>query len=371
MGKNRGGHITERQLRMLEMRCQGKTLTEIGDHFGITGEGVRINVNVCVRLISKHGLDALPDGCTTSFTADELCSIPRKKKSKPVVHANTTAAMTNDIKGRFIRINNKDFSFDELAEALGIHAKKGFEPFEVQLCQRVDAGILTATATDFGPAYPGIDVELHLLEKENTQPIMITRTEQPCEDEVADPVRTYSYGRNEDYFMYFDSDIRSDREVEVEAIPPSVVIAGDPGLSVDVWTENPYMNYKGHLPKPAWSLPHSQEKTMPEKIAYYRDNIAAQVTVLADGGYITPAQQAYLDKHLDEITEQYVVKCDAWEVANGHLAPLDVEMDIIHKEILTAADQAPRSLDAQIADAAERSCTDKSIADVPVKAQER
>lgn len=53
---SRSGKITERQLRMLELRSQGATLKEVGDAFGVTPEGVRINVNMAMHYISQKGL---------------------------------------------------------------------------------------------------------------------------------------------------------------------------------------------------------------------------------------------------------------------------------------------------------------------------
>lgn len=63
---SRSGKITERQLRMLELRSQGATLKEVGDAFGVTPEGVRINVNMAMHYISQKGLQqVLPEGITT------------------------------------------------------------------------------------------------------------------------------------------------------------------------------------------------------------------------------------------------------------------------------------------------------------------
>lgn len=83
MAKNMGDHITERQLRMLEMRYQGLTLSEVGERFGITAEGVRVNVNLAAHRISKYGLAALPDSCSTTLTAEQLISVRPKRKNGP------------------------------------------------------------------------------------------------------------------------------------------------------------------------------------------------------------------------------------------------------------------------------------------------
>lgn len=97
---------------------------------------------------------------------------------------------------------------------------------------------------------------------------------------------------------------------------------------------NVIKNYKQEMSKDL------AEKGMPEKVAYYKGNIAEQITVLTDGEYCTPAQQAYLTEHLNEITEKYVLKGEAWEAEHKTEMPLEVDIEIMQDVILTAAEEA-------------------------------
>lgn len=252
MAKKGNSRITERQLRILEMRYQGKALSEIGERLGITAEGVRINVNFAARLISKHGLDALPDGCSTSFTVEQLAStcMTGKTGQRPLAPDNNHNEPDSEPQpnSAFLRINGRDFSFEHVAKALGLSPRKEGEPFDVMFCQRVDAGVLAARSFGYGGDYPGIDIELQLPEQARSLPVMISRTEQPRSEGGDCGVRTYCYGRQDEYFMYFDADTRPDHEVDEHAMSPSVVIGGNPGCDVDIWAENNYIKYRGGLP---------------------------------------------------------------------------------------------------------------------------
>ncbi len=89
MAKEGPKQITERQIRMLELRAEGKTLSEIGKVFGITPEGVRININFSLSLIKRNGLDAvLPAGVKTDLTPEKMLSLQlkrRKRHAKPLL----------------------------------------------------------------------------------------------------------------------------------------------------------------------------------------------------------------------------------------------------------------------------------------------
>lgn len=93
---SRSGKITERQLRMLELRSQGATLKEVGDAFGVTPEGVRINVNMAIHYISQRGLQqVLPDGITTQYSHTELLHVPPKDKSRCFFHVTPMENVQN------------------------------------------------------------------------------------------------------------------------------------------------------------------------------------------------------------------------------------------------------------------------------------
>ena len=93
---SRSGKITERQLRMLELRSQGATLKEVGDAFGVTPEGVRINVNMAIHYISQRGLQqVLPEGITTQYSHTELLHVPPKDKSRCFFHVTPMEKVQN------------------------------------------------------------------------------------------------------------------------------------------------------------------------------------------------------------------------------------------------------------------------------------
>lgn len=93
---SRSGKITERQLRMLELRSQGATLKEVGDAFGVTPEGVRINVNMAMFYISQRGLQqVLPEGITTQYSHTELLHVPPKDKSRCFFHVTPMEKVQN------------------------------------------------------------------------------------------------------------------------------------------------------------------------------------------------------------------------------------------------------------------------------------
>lgn len=146
---------------------------------------------------------------------------------------------------RFIRINGKDFSLDDVAKALGIQPEND-KPLEVDLCQRIDAGVLVARGSNIGgDEYPGIDVELELPKEKDSLPVMLSRTEQPRPDGDVQNVRTFCFSRLDEYFMYFDADLRSDKEVDELAIPPHLCVAGNPGFNPVITADNRYVDFEG------------------------------------------------------------------------------------------------------------------------------
>ena len=149
---------------------------------------------------------------------------------------------------RFLRINGQDFSFSDVAKALSIELTDK-EALHVMLCQRVDAGILAAqTAWLDHDDYPCMDVDLILPEDQKSNPVMITRTEQPRADGECSELKTFCYCRDDEYFMYFTSDIRSDEEVDQQFIDPIVTLSGSPNWNVSAKAENPYVRYSGYTP---------------------------------------------------------------------------------------------------------------------------
>lgn len=148
---------------------------------------------------------------------------------------------------RFIRVNGQEFSFDEVAKALGVSLPESQQDHTVQLCQRVNAGVLVAGGAWGEPdPYPCIDVELHLAEEQNSDPILITKTEQPVQEDSPEALRTYCYSRYNEYFMYFDTDTRPDKYVDKETLLPSVAVSGGPYYNVEVTAEDPYVSFNSY-----------------------------------------------------------------------------------------------------------------------------
>lgn len=84
MGKRRNGHMSERQLRMIELRAEGKTYSDIGKIYGLSIEGIRTNVRTAFRLLKRHGLDSLPPGCETRFSLNDLLSAGELRRNKTI-----------------------------------------------------------------------------------------------------------------------------------------------------------------------------------------------------------------------------------------------------------------------------------------------
>lgn len=149
---------------------------------------------------------------------------------------------------RFIRVNGRDFSFEEVAKALGLEVASHLDPVQVHLCQRVDDGILVAKGAFFDKDdYPGIDLELELPAEKDSLPVMISRCEQPRADGEARGLRNFCYSRADEYFMYFDVDTRADDVVDKEGVEATLVLSGSRSADVDVYEENSFIKYKGPL----------------------------------------------------------------------------------------------------------------------------
>ena len=139
-----------------------------------------------------------------------------------------------------LSINGKVFSLEDVCRALG--ADPGAAPV-VSLCIGVKAGVLKSSLCNEDPSYPGIRTELALPPEAESADIMLTVTEQPRSDDKHEPVRTFGYNRDDEYFLYFDADTRPDREVEDDLRRPSVTIGGNPQTPTDVYQENNLVCY--------------------------------------------------------------------------------------------------------------------------------
>ena len=139
-----------------------------------------------------------------------------------------------------ISLNGKVFTLEEVCRALGV--EPGSRP-DVSLCIGVKAGVLKSSLCNEDPSFPGIRTELTLPPEADSVDIMLTVTEQPHSENASDTVRTYGYNRDDEYFLYFDADIRPDREVENNMPRPSVTVGGNPQLPTDVYQENNLVCY--------------------------------------------------------------------------------------------------------------------------------
>lgn len=160
------------------------------------------------------------------------------KNFKREDHARSTAAMHEGDCG--ISLYGKVFTLEEVCRAMGI--TPGPTP-DVSLCIGVKAGVLKSSLCNEDPDYPGIRTELALPPEAESVDIMLTVTEQPRSENEHEPVRTFGYNRDDEYFLYFDADTRPDREVEDALHRPSVTIGGNPNLPADVYQENSMVRY--------------------------------------------------------------------------------------------------------------------------------
>lgn len=139
-----------------------------------------------------------------------------------------------------IFLNGKVFTLEEVCRAMGVDP--GVQP-NASLCIGVKAGVLKSSLCNEDPDYPGIRTELALPPEADSVDIMLTVTEQPRSEDEHEPVRTFGYNRDDEYFLYFDADTRPDREVEDDLRRPSVTVGGNPQLPTDVYQENNMVRY--------------------------------------------------------------------------------------------------------------------------------
>lgn len=126
---------------------------------------------------------------------------------------------------------------DELAAA-GIDKVKN-----ISLCQKINAGEITASGMDYGGDYPGLDLELHLPPEASTPPILLVRLEQPKDEGV----KTYLFGRHDSYAAYMEVDTRSDDEFDAAPKGDSIVVSGDTDNLLEVYTENQHVKFCGGI----------------------------------------------------------------------------------------------------------------------------
>lgn len=188
--------------------------------------------------------------------------------------SNQPVPEKEELRDRFLRINGQEFSFDEVARALGLDVSPELEPVQVALCQRVDSGVLVAKGSFFDhDDYPGIDLELQLPAEQDSMPIMISRTEQPRLEGESHNLRTFGYSRENEYFMFFDSDLRPDAEVDQEPRDQALTVSGDRWRSVEVFAENPYIEYKGYS---APALKESLESKIQSAVSRSADGLPSE-----------------------------------------------------------------------------------------------
>lgn len=178
------------------------------------------------------------DMSTEAFRQGIFDLMSMYKNFKREGHARPTASMHEGDCG--ISLNGKVFSLEEVCRALGVDP--GSRP-DVSLCIGVKAGVLKSSLCNEDPSYPGIRTELALPPEAESADIMLTVTEQPRSDDKHEPVRTFGYNRDDEYFLYFDADTRPDREVEDDLRRPSVTIGGNPQIPTDVYQENNFVCY--------------------------------------------------------------------------------------------------------------------------------
>jgi len=134
---------------------------------------------------------------------------------------------------RYLEIQGKKFSLEEVASRLGITS-----PDKMFFCQKVEAGTIKVNVTPWeDDPFPGVDVELHL--SNGSLPFPLARIEQESNTDA--PVKAYLYNRTADsYVAYVETDMRTDEEFEDDPSPSSVFISGDMGETLEVHAENPH-----------------------------------------------------------------------------------------------------------------------------------
>lgn len=140
---------------------------------------------------------------------------------------------------QYIEINGVQFSYKKLAAQLGF-----VKVDTLKLCQKVPSGTLVAFSS--GDEYPGIDIEFVRPNDEVSS--AIARAEQPVgEENSPEPLRAFLYDGRETYIAYTKPDIRPNEKSADAPRPITLVASGDPDLHVNVYSENPYVCYKGEL----------------------------------------------------------------------------------------------------------------------------
>ena len=137
---------------------------------------------------------------------------------------------------RTIKINGQEFTYQELAQKLGIQNEK----VQIELRQPIPAGVLTCTLsdTDFDDnPYASLDMEM--LTDQSVMPLALV--DQPCD--AAEKPKVFLYGNGDSYIAYRTLPIT---EEEMDQ-PSSLVIGGDPNDILEVWEENQHFAMKGDV----------------------------------------------------------------------------------------------------------------------------
>lgn len=143
---------------------------------------------------------------------------------------------------QYIRINDKKFSMEEIAEKLGIT-----EPlYSVTLCQEVCSGTLCAQLPLAVEAYPGVELTFEFPEGASSESLSIARLEQDDPNLDVEP-QCFLYGRGDSYIAYMDVNTQTDAEFKAAPRDDTLVIGGDKNRALRVFRENNYINDCGML----------------------------------------------------------------------------------------------------------------------------
>lgn len=143
---------------------------------------------------------------------------------------------------RYIRINDKEFSLEEIAEKLGVT-----EPLcSVTLCQEICSGTLCASMPLALEPYPGVELSFELPESAGTAPISVARLEQDDPNLDVEP-QCFLYGRGDSYIAYMDVNTQTDAELKAAPLDDTLVIGGDKSRKLRLFRENNFINDCGML----------------------------------------------------------------------------------------------------------------------------
>ena len=132
----------------------------------------------------------------------------------------------------YLEINGEKFCLVDVLKKFGVNA----ESCEVNFCQDTPSGTIRAYAAP-DPDCPAMYLDFVLKDDPDTLPIDIAKTEQPANN----PVRTYLFDREANYFAYTDLDTRPDAVVEKDLMPPELVVSGQPYMYTVIKIEDEFV----------------------------------------------------------------------------------------------------------------------------------